>query len=275
MVELRVLGAVAPDTVRLEATQLTVLMPTESTIAVIGVDERLYTIDRSCFVIAPPGASILVRASASVASVAALTFSPAARARMLTTHGAIGVDAQRLEAWVAECSVLPRTVWVHELAHRYRFERDALEAHGSEAARFLETELLKEIYFLFRDRDEGSDRASILRAHSKPVAAVIEYVHTHVTHALPVKTLAKLAGTSERSLLRAFRKELGSTPAAYWRDRKLDAALDLLRGGAYTVAEVAERIGYDNTSAFSDAFRRRFGRPPSSFKPARPVRPPP
>ena len=271
-VHLRVFGVVAPDTQNWEATAPTLLMPVESTIALVDVDDARHTVDRSCFVFAPAGARVRGGSTASVASVAALSFSPGAQARMVSTHAGVGVNAEQLAHWLAATAVLPRTVWIHELVHRYLFERRALDAHDSEASRFLETEILKEVYFMFRDRDEGADRASIQHEHGRAVTRVLDYVHAHLTEWRSIKALAKLAGTSERSLLRAFRKELGTTPAAYWRERKLDAALDLLRGGAYGVAEVSEKIGYENPSAFGDAFRRRFGRSPSSFKPDAPVR---
>ncbi len=268
----RVLSVVAPDAQEIIVEDVTVLMPIESTIATIDVDGRGHTVDRSCFIVAPSGARLRATASSAVASVAVLTFSPEARTRMVATHREVGVDPLLVETWFAAAALLPRTVWIHELVHRYLFERRVIEAHESEASRFLETEILKEVYFLFRDRDEGAGRASIQHGHGRAVARVLEYMHAHLTDWRSIEALAKLAGTSQRSLTRAFRKELGTTPAAYWRDRKLDAALDLLRGGVYSVAEVAERIGYDNPSAFGDAFRRRFGRSPSAFKPHGPVR---
>ena len=77
------------------------------------------------------------------------------------------------------------------------------------------------------------------------------------------------------TLLRGFRRELGCTPAAYWRDRRLDEALVLLRSGRHQVAEVAATVGYDNPTSFGWAFRRRFKRAPSTFVPKRPLRPAP
>ena len=132
--------------------------------------------------------------------------------------------------------------------------------------------LLTRVYFLFRDRDEGADRATIQQKHSPQVARVLSFIEDHVFEWRTVKQLAKHAGTSESSLLRAFHREVGASPAAYWRVRKLDVALDLLRAGTYSVTEVAERVGYNNPTAFSDAFRRRFGRAPSSFKPRASIR---
>lgn len=271
-VRLEVFGALAPGAVVVAVVEPMLLMPVESAVAEIAVDGHRHTIDRASTVFAASGASIRIEPSTASVSVSALSFSKKAIDHMVATHRDVGVEASLLEAWFSASAVLPRTVWVHELMHRYVFERNALENHDSDAARFLETELLKEVYFLFRDRDAGADRASIQQAHGTAVAAVIRFVHDNLTRWCTVKELARVAGTSERSLLRAFRKEVGTTPAAYWRQRKLEAALDLLRSGAHTVAEVAEGVGYDNPSAFGEAFRRHYGRPPSAFKPSGPTR---
>ncbi|MGE3460096.1 MAG: helix-turn-helix domain-containing protein, partial [Kofleriaceae bacterium] len=81
-----------------------------------------------------------------------------------------------------------------------------------------------------------------------------------------VTALARVAGASTSTLLRAFHAEVGISPGAFWRNRKLDETLLWLRSGA-SVAEVATRAGYENPTAFGFAFRRRFGAPPSRFRP--------
>jgi len=42
-------------------------------------------------------------------------------------------------------------------------------------------------------------------------------------------------------------------------------AKDMLRGERSSLAEVAERVGYQSASAFSTAFARLTGRSPSEF----------
>ncbi|MFE4452134.1 helix-turn-helix domain-containing protein [Streptomyces sp. NPDC056796] len=78
------------------------------------------------------------------------------------------------------------------------------------------------------------------------------------------------AGTvmSERAFTRRFRAETGDSPAA-WRARaRLLAALPLLRGAS--VSEVGGRLGYASPAAFTAAFTRAFGMPPSRFVAAGP-----
>jgi transcriptional regulator GlxA family with amidase domain len=51
---------------------------------------------------------------------------------------------------------------------------------------------------------------------------------------------------------------------AYVQGRRLDEARRLLGRTRMDVREVATMVGYANTGAFSEAYRRRFGHSPSS-----------
>lgn len=74
---------------------------------------------------------------------------------------------------------------------------------------------------------------------------------------------AARATMSERTLDRALRRATGTSPAR-WRSRaRLLASLPMLRGA--TVTEVAGRLGYASPAAFTAAFTRTFGAPPSRF----------
>ncbi|MFJ6216040.1 AraC family transcriptional regulator [Streptomyces sp. NPDC092296] len=68
---------------------------------------------------------------------------------------------------------------------------------------------------------------------------------------------------SERAFTRRFRAETGDSPAV-WRTRaRLLAAVPLLRTAS--VSEVSSRLGYASPAAFTAAFTRAFGLPPSRF----------
>ncbi|MCW8215237.1 AraC family transcriptional regulator [Streptomyces halstedii] len=68
---------------------------------------------------------------------------------------------------------------------------------------------------------------------------------------------------SERAFSRRFRSETGDSPAV-WRARaRLLAAVPLLRTAS--VSEVGSRLGYSSPAAFTAAFTRTFGTPPSRF----------
>jgi len=73
------------------------------------------------------------------------------------------------------------------------------------------------------------------------------------------------AGASSRTLARLFEAELGLSFAA-WRQRvRFHNALEAIVAGE-PISRVAERNGYRSASAFSAAFRKAMGQPPSSLR---------
>lgn len=100
------------------------------------------------------------------------------------------------------------------------------------------------------------------------VRRVVELIDSAPQTAFSVADLAEHAGVSERSLHAAFRRQLGTSPMAYVRRRRLEQAHDeLLRldpGTGARVTDVALRHGFAHTGRFAAAYRARFGEPPSA-----------
>ena len=162
--------------------------------------------------------------------------------------------------------MLPRTRWVDELVHRYLFERDVCARHGSLATRFLETELIKELYFLADEQRAGRARAPVVGEGSALVERARAAIEASLFAPFAMAALARACHASESSLTRAFKQALGITPGAYVRERRLDEAMPLLESGRYSVGEVAARVGYARQAAFAAAFQRKFHVAPSSVR---------
>ena len=72
--------------------------------------------------------------------------------------------------------------------------------------------------------------------------------------------LAHEAAVSRSLLDQRFRAVLGLSPIRYLTEWRMHLATDLLGSTDLTVAQVAQRVGYDSQEAFSRAFKRRTGR---------------
>jgi AraC-like DNA-binding protein len=222
-------------------------------------------IDRALIALVPRGARYRLRALSPVSELLTLLIGDEAKQRACSEY-APHVRAAVLAEVLSSAQTLPRTRWFDELAHRYVFEREVCEKHASAAAAFLETEITKEIYFLGAERPAGETRATVVFEGSEIVKRARQWIEDNLFEGLRARELARAAHTSESTLLRAFVRELGVSPASYQRARRLDEAVLLLRAGRGTVGEVAARVGYANPSAFTVAFRRHFGVPPSSVR---------
>lgn len=75
--------------------------------------------------------------------------------------------------------------------------------------------------------------------------------------------LAKQVGVSDRTLQRGFKALFKTTVVGYLKQQRLEQAERLLRQGDYTVAEVANLVGYGHLGHFAAAFKQQFGITPS------------
>jgi AraC-like DNA-binding protein len=243
------------------------VIPLDTTIVTLRVGDRTERLARAAMALLPPrtayelelppgGTAVLVTLGIEERERAAI-------AREYRPH----VDPRALRDVLGAVRVLPRTRWVDELVHRYVFERDTCEKHASKAARFLETELTKEVYFLGHEQAAQRTRASVVFEGDSIAARAKAWLEEHLFEPFHGSDLARAMHASESTVLRVVRKELGVAPAVYQRRRRLEEAMLLLESGRYGVTEVATRVGYDNPSAFAAAFRRELGVAPSSVKP--------
>jgi AraC-like DNA-binding protein/quercetin dioxygenase-like cupin family protein len=94
--------------------------------------------------------------------------------------------------------------------------------------------------------------------------AVAQAIVRNPAESKPVATLCAEAGVSVRTIERVFRKEVGSDFESWRRQVRLKRAVELLVSG-YSVKEVAFKIGYSQSSAFVEMFRRTFGTTPKTW----------
>jgi len=225
-----------------------------------------HVLDKSAVLLLPAGARHRVRSASAVVELVTVVFHPAGRERAADEYRGKFTVAQ-VDALLRVPALLPRTNWVNEICHRYVFERVVCERHESMAARFCEVELVKELFYLSLERAGRSPRPSLLSEASELTARALELIESRLFEALDGDTLARLCGASRSTLLRAFRRDVGSPPSVYVRNRRLDEARLMLKSERYRVGDVAAIVGYQTVAAFSHAYRQRFGHAPSSEKP--------
>lgn len=97
------------------------------------------------------------------------------------------------------------------------------------------------------------------------LARALKQMHAQVGRAWNVAQLAKIAALSRSVFFERFTRTVGAAPMEYLVGWRMQIAKDLLRRNELAVHEIAERVGYASTSAFSVAFSRHVGVAPSRY----------
>ncbi len=98
------------------------------------------------------------------------------------------------------------------------------------------------------------------------IAAVEAVMRAHLDRALGVADFAALSHCSAGHLNRLFQEQRGQTPAARFRELRLERAEKLLTNSCQSIAEVAGACGFNGTSQFVRAFRNTRGVSPGAFR---------
>jgi AraC-like DNA-binding protein len=166
-------------------------------------------------------------------------------------------------------SLLPAVVHVRgveRLSLLVRLVRD--ESSERRSARDLVLTRLVELMLIEALRSTPADDAppGLLRGLADPrLAPALRQMHGRLARSWTVAELAKTAALSRSAFFERFTRCIGLPPMEYLLAWRMAVAKNLLRREDLGLAQVAERIGYGSASAFSTAFSRHVGQPPSRY----------
>ena len=115
------------------------------------------------------------------------------------------------------------------------------------------------------------DIAMTQKAFSAPVkpldiSRIISYLNENYTSEIGISELIKLTAMSESTLRRHFRKAFGMGPIEYIRKFRLGIAAKLLVSTTYSVKEISQMCGFNNTSYFCRMFRMIYNKTPQDYR---------
>jgi AraC-like DNA-binding protein len=94
----------------------------------------------------------------------------------------------------------------------------------------------------------------------------VSYITRHYSNPITNELLAGLCGLSVTHFRRLFREKCGMTPLQYRETIRMHWAVKLLESHMFSVAEIAEKLGYFDIYHFSKAVKKHTGFPPSYYR---------
>ena len=98
------------------------------------------------------------------------------------------------------------------------------------------------------------------------VGKALSLMHAGPARDWTIEELAKEVGLSRSVLAERFADLVGMPPMHYLAKWRMQIASGLLSGGSANIATVAAEIGYGSEAAFSRAFKKMVGVPPSAWR---------
>jgi transcriptional regulator GlxA family with amidase domain len=104
------------------------------------------------------------------------------------------------------------------------------------------------------------------RSTDDPIARLLEWALGRLGEPLSIDRLAAQAHMSRRTFVRAFRSTTGTTPSAWIRIRRLDAARRLLETTDLSVDQVAADCGFGSAVTLRQNFATAFSTTPTEYR---------
>ncbi|WP_135552488.1 AraC family transcriptional regulator [Paenibacillus cymbidii] len=112
--------------------------------------------------------------------------------------------------------------------------------------------------------DDLPDRAETKEEAGQGIDLSIQYMYKHYREKLKLDTLARIAGLTQTSYSRSFKKARGVSPVEYLNRIRIDSSRRLLDQQC-PIKETAESVGFGNEFYFSRMFKREMGISPTMY----------
>lgn len=96
-------------------------------------------------------------------------------------------------------------------------------------------------------------------------AVLREYITKNYMKKISIEKIAENMGLSRKYLSALFKQSTGKSPQEFLISLRIDKAKDLMINHGYNVGEAAKSVGYEDSLAFSQLFKRHMGHSPAYY----------
>ena len=101
---------------------------------------------------------------------------------------------------------------------------------------------------------------------NRVVTRAEEYISTHYRNKFTLKDMADALYISPNYLSNIFKEHTGKKFSDYLMDIRLEKSTEYLSDVKYTIAQVAEFVGFSDYRYYSSAFRKKYNETPVEYR---------
>lgn len=105
-----------------------------------------------------------------------------------------------------------------------------------------------------------------LHPYYKQLEEVKHHINKNLETQFSIDTLSKIVGLNTSYLKKYFKEAFDITIFEYSQKKRIDYAKKLLEKPTFTVANISEKVGYQQSAHFSHAFKRNTGLSPNQYR---------
>lgn len=125
-------------------------------------------------------------------------------------------------------------------------------------------------YFALDIGRESQSQFAIFRGQRNhgdtEIQKVQDYIEEHYEDKITIETLASLINIGRRTFERKFKEATNNTPMAYIQRVRMEAAKNFFEASKKNVTEIMFDVGYTDTKAFRDIFKKITGLTPIEYR---------
>lgn len=162
----------------------------------------------------------------------------------------------------------PNQVWKKQVL-KALFEIEAIYSNKTVIAwQYKISSLLCHIWYLILANTEVKQKPNIklMKKKQERIQLLVDFVKNHFTEELTIKDIAEAAHISVSECTRCFKEYTDYSPYEYLIQYRISEAAALLLQSNQTVDNIAIKTGFNDTSSFIRAFKKRMGLTPLKYR---------
>lgn len=124
-------------------------------------------------------------------------------------------------------------------------------------------QLYKMLFFRFNLSNEAIETSNIRTDY---LEAIFHYIWGKYSHKISLDMIAGYVHLSRSECCRYFKKMTGQSLFEYITLFRIDRSMDLLRNTEMSIANIAQAVGFQSQSYFTECFRKRLDMTPGDYR---------
>lgn len=165
---------------------------------------------------------------------------------------------------VIGCSESPFKMSKELLGTFFLHHKKLLDIYGKEPAFYIKRNEI--IYSFLADVILAYRKDTQSQVKHMNISKAVEYIEKNYTQPINNEYLAGLCAVSQECFIRTFKKYYNTTPHKYILDLKISKAKEYLANRTLSVSEIADKLGFESSTYFSNMFRKKVGVSPKQYR---------